>query len=70
MALDALREAVNDVDEAQAVLHDKRAVRDDLIRIAVEGGMIQTRLAKVTGLSREQINRIAGKPATRDLRAV
>ena len=62
MALSALQEAVEDLEEAQTKVNDSRGLRDDLIRNASESGVSQQRLARLTHLSREQVNRIIAKP--------
>lgn len=70
MALIALSEAVVDVQEAQQALSEARGLRDDLIRNAVDAGVSQTRLARLTKLTREQVNRISGKPYVDESRSV
>lgn len=70
LALDSLREAVAETDEAQTRLSIARGLRDDLIRDALDGGVTMVKLARVTGLSRERLYKIANQPFHADKRAV
>ncbi len=62
MALDALREQAETVDEALANYKRQLAIRDDLIRDCREAKIPERALVKLTGLSRDSIHRIANSP--------
>lgn len=61
VTLHGLQEASKDVQEAQASLDSSRAVRDDLIREAYDGGISVLKIIRLTNLSREAIYKITHK---------
>jgi len=67
MALDALRDACSEVDDAQRAYRETLDARNDLIKDAYESGIKYRNLMRITGLSREQLSRITlGKPYSKD----
>jgi hypothetical protein len=62
IALAALQDQCTAVDEAQAVLARERAIRDNLIRDAIDSHVPAKRLIKSTGLSRDRIYTIGQQP--------
>lgn len=61
MALESLKEQVAAVDEDIVRLDRDRAVRDDLIRDAIEAKVRYQTVARITGLSRDRINTIVNQ---------
>lgn len=55
MALDALADQVQRLHDAEAEVIEQRSIRDDLIRDARDSGVGFTRLARITGLSRDRL---------------
>lgn len=66
LAVQGLKEAVDEADEAKAAYHAKIAARDALIRAAA-ADLTYSRLMALTGLSREALSRIVNRrdPADR-----
>lgn len=60
-ALDNVEDTSNAVREAQATLEEFRALRDDAIRFAYDGGISVLKLIRLTNLSREAIYKITHK---------
>ena len=70
LALDSLIEATDECNRAQDIYQQKKAVRDDLIRDAIDSGVTMTRVSRITGLSREWLYKITRNPYSEDKRAV
>jgi hypothetical protein len=62
LALEALREQCEAVREAEAVLARERAIRNNLIRDAMDQRVPAKRLIKTTNLSRDRLYTIGGQP--------
>lgn len=64
LMLDTLRETCEDVRTHEQALAETRAIRNDYIRTVIEAGIPILRVAKLTGLGREQVYRIntSGEP--------
>jgi len=63
MALDALGDQVVALSEAESVVEQERALRDDMIRDARESGIGYRTLTKITGLSRDRLYTIVNSPS-------
>jgi len=65
MALEALSDAVSEVKQKEVAWKDSMAVRDDLIRNAMDGDVPLRRLVAITGLSRDRLYTIYNSPSKR-----
>jgi hypothetical protein len=64
LALEALREQCEALALAESVVERERAIRDNLIRDAREGGVSYRSIVALTNLSRDRLYTIVTKPPT------